>query len=59
MKELSENYDALPDDEKKVIPVASHLGYFFHEERELFLLSQTEQIDLKTMTRCPPEDIGM
>jgi hypothetical protein len=46
---MSEKYSSLPAEDRFEIPCARNLGFFVHEDRKLFLVSQEIQYDLTTM----------
>ena len=55
MHEMSEKYRSLPAEDRFEILCASNLGFFVHEEKKLFLVSDLIQYDLTTMERLPLE----
>ena len=55
MHDMSEKYRSLPAEDRFEILCASNLGFFVHDDRKLFLVSDLIQYDLETMEMLPKE----
>ena len=40
-------------EDKKLVPIAESLGFFFHSDMSRYIVSQDQQFNLKTMERVP------
>lgn len=55
---MSEAYDAKPDEEKTLIPVAETTGFMTKDGERRYVIDQNTQLNLKTMKWFSKDDLG-
>ena len=46
---MTEEYEVRPEEDKFLLECAPNLGYFFSDEKLIFIINETTQLDLETM----------
>ena len=57
-QELSEGYDAMPEEEKTKVPVAQLTGFMTQDNERRFIIDQNNQLDLTTMSWFDKDNLG-
>ena len=57
-QELSEGYDAMPEEEKTKVPVAQLTGFMTQDNERRFIIDQNNQLDLATMSWFDKDHLG-
>ena len=52
-QEQTSDYDNRSSEDKKLVPIAESLGFFFHGDMSRYIVSQDQQFNLTTMERVP------
>ena len=53
---MTQEYELRTDVDKFLLDCAPHLGFFSTEDRLIFIISETSQVDLETMKMIPVEE---
>ena len=57
--ESTQEYEQRTDVDKFLLECSPHLGFFFTGEKLIFIISETSQVDLSSMTTLSVEDCLM